>query len=744
MQQKLRTQFRILRKCSLVSAVVILSAIALHSPRPCYGQDSAAPTSTLQPLKYLGADISALAGGWGGRRGRGGDGGYQENGQPSDEISIMTKHGWNAFRLRVFVSPVRRAPNNTLENTIELAKKIKAAGATLQLDIHYSDTWADPQHQETPVAWRDMDIDALEKQVEQYSFDVITQMKEAGVMPDQVQVGNEITGGMLWPLGHVKVPPSEVKQFAGEIQPLPEPYDDVKQWSNLTRLIKAGLRGVKSAAGDAPMKTIIHIDCGGDWPITKWFFDHLAEADVKYDIIGQSFYPNWHGTLTLLQQNMEESFRRYKKPIIITETGYPQSGGQQVTSRKYMEWPGTQEGQLQFMVDLVNTVRRFPYGLGIFYWGPEGRGRGNGLWTSDGSPAPAIFVLDNLDKLMNSPESRLPDQWPSDKSSSSSTSTPVKIPPDKYMIGADISWVQAAEQRGTRYSDNGVEKDILEILKDHGFNYIRLRTFVDPTKATPRDRPYSMQGFCDLPHTIEMSKRVKAAGMGLFIDFHYSDSWADPGKQYTPSAWADLSFDDLVKKTHDYTKDAIEQLKAAGAMPDMVQIGNEITPGMMTDRGGSTKNWEQLGALLKAGIAGVKEVDTNIIIALHIDKGGNNEATRRWVDAAMAQGVEFDVLAESCYTRWQGQPSDWKANFEDLVIRYPKLKFLIAELAVEVLEANEIMLNLPDNKGLGTFIWEPTAGNNRQALFDRRGNVITERMALYDEVVKKYEQKKTE
>jgi len=340
-------------------------------------------------------------------------------------------------------------------------------------------------------------------------------------------------------------------------------------------------------------------------------------------------------------------------------------------------------------------------------------------------------------RLMDSPESKLPELL----TSAESSSTPVKIPYNKYMIGADISWVQSSEDRGRRYSDNGVEKDILEILKDHGFNYIRLRTFVDPTKATPRDRPYSMQGYCDLPHTIEMSKRVKAAGMGLFIDFHYSDSWADPGKQFTPSAWADLSFDDLVKKTHDYTKDAIEQLKAAGAKPDMVQIGNEITPGMMTDRGGSVKNWEQLGALLKAGISGAKEVDPNILIVLHIDRGGDNATSRKWVDAALAQDIEFDILGQSCYTRWHGPPSGWKANFDDLVTRYPNLSFLIAEIATEVLETNEIMLNLPEGKGLGTFIWEPTANNNRQALFDNSGKVIPERMALYDDVVNKYLQR---
>lgn len=355
---------------------------------------------------YLGADISALAGGRGG--GRGGAIAYQENGQQNPEFAIMMKHGWNAYRLRVFVSPVRAAPNNSLENTLPLAKQIKDAGATLMLDIHYSDTWADPQHQETPVAWRDLDVDGLEKRVEEYSKDVIAQLKNAGAMPDMVQVGNEITGGMLWPTAFIKVPPSEVKLDAGRIRgPEPDPYVETKQWENLTRLLKAGIRGVRSGAGSSPVQIVMHIDCGGDWPITKWWFDHIAEAKVDYDVIGQSFYPRWHGTPALLQQNLVETARRYKKPVMVVETGYPQSGGDAVTAgNKYNLWPGTQAGQLQFLVDLVNTVKRAG-GTGVFYWAPEGS-RGNGMWNADGSPAPSIFVLDNLTKLTGNAESRLP------------------------------------------------------------------------------------------------------------------------------------------------------------------------------------------------------------------------------------------------------------------------------------------------------------------------------------------------
>ena len=313
----------------------------------------------------------------------------------------------------------------------------------------------------------------------------------------------------------------------------------------------------------------------------------------------------------------------------------------------------------------------------------------------------------------------------------------MKMPAD-YIIGADISWVQQREDRGATFSDQGVEKDILQILKNHGFNYIRLRVFNDPTKATPRDRPYSPQGYCDLPHTIAMAKRVKAAGMKLLIDFHYSDSWADPDKQFTPSAWAELSFADLVKQMHDWTKASVEQMKDAGATPDMVQIGNEITPGLMTDRGGSVRNWEQLGRLLKAGLMAVKEVDPRIQTMLHIDRGGDNPTSVQWLENAFAQGVAFDVFGESCYTRWQGPPAGWKSNFEELAKRYPKLKFVMAEVDADADQANDIMLGLPNGQGLGTFIWEPTANNAGQALFDNRGAVIPDKMAAYDEVIRKY------
>ncbi len=391
---------------------------------------------------YLGADISALAGARapvirpdstatatpastpGGGRARGTPFVYRENGVEAPEYAIMQKHGWNAFRLRVFVSPVRSAPNNTLENTLPLAKAIKDAGGMFMLDIHYSDTWADPGHQDTPVAWRDFDAAAMEQRVEEYTKDVISQFKAAGAMPDMVQVGNEITGGLLWPLGHLHVPNSEVKQEGnGQIRGgYIAPYDEAVVWDNVTRFLRAGIRGVKAASGNTQPKIIMHIDTGGDWQVTRWWFDHITAAKVEYDIMGQSFYPKYHGTLAMLQQNMIESERRYHKPFMVVETGYvqndtnamspPEAIAKPVLSAKtprkkgYMQWSGTPQGQLQYMADVINTVKR-NHGLGVFYWGPEGT-RGDGMWRADGSAALSIYVLDHLEELTAHPASKVP------------------------------------------------------------------------------------------------------------------------------------------------------------------------------------------------------------------------------------------------------------------------------------------------------------------------------------------------
>ena len=295
--------------------------------------------------------------------------------------------------------------------------------------------------------------------------------------------------------------------------------------------------------------------------------------------------------------------------------------------------------------------------------------------------------------------------------------SPVAAP--SYILGADVSWLLEDEAGGASYYDDDVELDLLALLKARGFNYIRIRTCVNPA-ATGGYAAGKPEAWCDLAHTIELAERVRQQGMGFLLDFHYSDNWADPGQQRKPAAWANLPFSELVTALHDYTKQTIAALVAAGVRPDMVQIGNEITPGMLFPDGSSTDpNWPQLGQLLKAGATAVQEVDPQIRIMLHIEKGGDNATTRWWVDSALEQGVPFQVLGQSCYTEYQGTPAEWQANFEDMVTRYPELDFVIAEYSHEKRAANDIMFGLPEQRGLGTFIWEPTRW--MEAVFERSG-----------------------
>ncbi len=299
-----------------------------------------------------------------------------------------------------------------------------------------------------------------------------------------------------------------------------------------------------------------------------------------------------------------------------------------------------------------------------------------------------------------------------------------------FHMGADISWVPHDEFYGATYVDtDGVQKDILTLLKNHGFNSVRLRTFVDP-KAT--DGYDQRDGFADVQHTIAMGLRVKQAGMGLLLAIHYSDNWADPGKQCIPVAWQGHTIAQLMTDVHDYTLNLITAMKNAGAEPDLVQIGNEITPGLLIhicDVNGlpvstapingrmTTANIANFAGLLKQGIAAVKAVDPTIKTVLHIDKGGDMNASVSWINTVMAQNVPFEVFADTSYVRWQGQPSTWQATFTRLATTFPTLQFLIPEYGNEVATspatpttmeiANQTIFGITGNRGVGTWIYEP-------------------------------------
>jgi arabinogalactan endo-1,4-beta-galactosidase len=291
--------------------------------------------------------------------------------------------------------------------------------------------------------------------------------------------------------------------------------------------------------------------------------------------------------------------------------------------------------------------------------------------------------------------------------------SPVKAIGYDKIMGADISFLPQLEAEGRKFYDNGVQKDAVTILKDHGFNYIRLRIFNNPQA----DSGYSKKGYCGLNDTRKMALRIKDARMGFLLDFHYSDTWADPGKQFKPEAWKDANFAQLQDSVRAFTKNTLLALKAQGTLPDMVQIGNEISHGMLWPDG-KLKNLDTLAVLIKAGIKGVKDVDGHIKIMLHIAAGGQNAESRYFIDNMLKRGVKFDIIGESYYAEWHGTPDSLKKNLTDLNTRY-KQAVIVAEYSQHKREVNDIEFNLPGNKLKATFIWEPLSWG--ETIFDKDG-----------------------
>jgi arabinogalactan endo-1,4-beta-galactosidase len=301
---------------------------------------------------------------------------FKENGQAKPGLQIFKDHGYNWIRLRLFHTP-GRLPNN-LEYTIAAAKAARALGFKFLLDYHYSDTWADPGKQTLPEAWKGKSHPELVEAVFEYTRDSIIAFRQAEVLPDMVQMGNEITPGMLWPDG--KLPGN---------------------WQNFADLLKAATRGVEAGSGtNQRPRIMIHIDRGGDKRTTKYFFDNIKKYDVPYDVIGQSYYPWWHGSLLDLRENLIFMAQEYRKDIILVEvaycwrpTEYKQRNG---------PFPESPEGQRAFLDEVNRLVLSTPEGrgVGVFWWEPAVAGglRSRGFFADDGNVLPVIEVFDKFTK----------------------------------------------------------------------------------------------------------------------------------------------------------------------------------------------------------------------------------------------------------------------------------------------------------------------------------------------------------
>lgn len=336
----------------------------------------------------------------------------------------------------------------------------------------------------------------------------------------------------------------------------------------------------------------------------------------------------------------------------------------------------------------------------------------------------------------------------------------IKLDQLAFIKGADISFIPQIEDNGGVYKEAGIPKDPIRIFKDHGFNYARLKLWHTPA-----------ENYNNLEKILYMAGRIKAQGLKLLIDFHYSDTWADPGRQRKPKAWENISFDALRDSIYHYTQKVIQALALHGVPPDMVQLGNEINAGMLWNDGrvggNFDANWPNFASLLKEAIRGVRESGAwgdSIKIMIHIANAANNSACRWFFDNLMANGVNFDVIGLSFYPWWHGTLGQVKNNLNDLANRYKK-DIIIAEYAYPwtlqwfdnqnnivgsqsqlhagypasvdgqalfIRDLMNIVRKTKDGRGKGLFYWAPeyistpTFPSNweNNALFDFYGNVL--------------------
>lgn len=294
---------------------------------------------------------------------------FRDGGEELDALEILKRYGANWTRLRLWNAPYDETNGDygagvcDLAAVQALARRTKDAGMKWLLDFHYSDFWADPGKQTVPKEWEGMDESALERAVYQYTKNVLCACRTAGVLPDMVQVGNEVTNGLLWPTG--KAP----------------------NWETICRYISAGVKAVREEAPEAPV--MVHLDNGGNHALYREWFDHYFRLGGDCDVIGLSYYPFWHGDMASLSANMNDIAPRYGKDLVVVETSmgftmdsYAAHEGLAESERKGMAtrpelvekigYPMTPQGQADFTADLLKVIRDVPGGMGkgFFWWEP--------------------------------------------------------------------------------------------------------------------------------------------------------------------------------------------------------------------------------------------------------------------------------------------------------------------------------------------------------------------------------------
>ncbi|RYY87470.1 MAG: arabinogalactan endo-1,4-beta-galactosidase [Chitinophagaceae bacterium] len=302
----------------------------------------------------------------------------------------------------------------------------------------------------------------------------------------------------------------------------------------------------------------------------------------------------------------------------------------------------------------------------------------------------------------------------SKKENTAPAPAPTPVPPpsaDTFRLakGADVSWITELEAAGKRFYDaTGTEREGIALLKSLGMNSIRLRVWVNPSA-----------GWNNKADVLLKAQRAKALGMRLMIDFHYSDSWADPGQQTKPAAWAALDFNGLKSALATHTTDVLSTLKNAGITPEWVQVGNETNDGMLWPDGKASTNMGNFAQLVNAGYDAVKGVFPNAKVIVHVSNGWNNSLFRWLFDGLRNNNARWDVIGLSLYpdiNGWGNMNIQALSNMNDMVTRYNK-EVMVVEVGMPwdspdrsgqfLSDLISKVRSVPNNKGLGVLYWEP-------------------------------------
>ena len=552
----------------------------------------------------------------------------------SNVFEYVRSQGINTISVKVAVNPTKDKEGNesylSLENAKKTLKEAKKAGLKTNVTLLYSDDITYAGGQKLPDGW---DTDSAEEKALEYTKNVIKELKVADTVPTMITIGNEVNYNFL-----------NMSSGAG--------WEGFVAMSKISKMIRE--EGIKPAVSvSAPTADASDI---------QWIIGKLGNADVDYDYIGVNIYPDTHNDnyVKTLKNTVEE--KAAGKQMIISSVKCPwkdSEGKASITTQTKSIYD-----YLQATIDEKNAG-------GLIYNDADFVGAWDSFFDENGQAMSslAIFAYAQGNQV---DVSTYKDPWEygGDTGLKNLTASVKKLNnmSQSSIRGMDISSYTALKKAGVKYYDfDGKETSLLKVLHDNGVNYIRIRIWNDPTNE--KGETYG-GGANDVAAGLEIAKEAAQYDMKLLLDFHYSDFWADPALQKIPKAWEKDKNDTekMKQNVYDFTKDTIKKFQEVGADIGMVQVGNEITNGMLDimpdyskgetykDTWGNAKNAKILCGYLKAGIKAVRECTPKALVTLHLESMGYGKCSEI-MNAWERNGVDYDVFGSSFYQFWQGNSS---------------------------------------------------------------------------------------